>query len=135
MGEAADQAQVFAAGEVPVDGGVLAGEPDTAANSVGVPDDVMAQDPGPSGIGADNGGQHSHGGGLTGAVGPEQAQYRAGRHAKIDSVEGHHLAVAFGEALNDDGGIIHDCNPSSRVGPRRARCVNIDRLHFSWIQP
>jgi hypothetical protein len=61
------------------------------ANGGGIADDVMAQDRRPSGVGTDDRGQHSHGGGLAGAVRAQQAQYRAGRHPKVDSVEGRHL--------------------------------------------
>ena len=73
--EPADQVEVLAAGEVLVDGGVLAGEADHAAQRLGSrTTSLPATRAGP--VGHEQGGEDPHGGGLAGPVGAEQAQDR-----------------------------------------------------------
>ena len=100
--ETAQQDQVLQAREVLVDGGVLAGEADPAADLVGLADDVVAEDVGLAAVGAQQGGEHLHGGGLAGAVRAEDAVDRAGRHRQVDSVDGPGLTERLHEARGLD---------------------------------
>ena len=78
VGEPADEAEVLAAGEVLVDGGVLAGQADALAHRLRVLGHVDAEHGGPPGVGAQDRGEDAHGGRLAGTVGTEQAEDGAG---------------------------------------------------------
>jgi hypothetical protein len=60
------------AGELLVDGRVLAGQPEQRADLVRLADHVEAAHAGGAGVGAQQGGQDAHGGGLAGAVRSQQ---------------------------------------------------------------
>ena len=90
-------------GQVLVDRGVLAGQPDGAAHRVGCGDHVVAEHGGASRVGAQDGGEDAHGGRLAGAVGAEQAEHRAGLDLERDAVERAH--VAAGEDLDEVVGL------------------------------
>jgi hypothetical protein len=77
MLEVRHQQEVLLAGEQPVHGGELAGQADRTADLVGVTVQVVAGDVDVPGVGTDQRGQDVHGGGLAGAVGPEQREDRA----------------------------------------------------------
>ncbi len=77
VAQAADHADVLAAGQVLVDGGVLAGQPDDAAHDVGLARHVVAEDGGRALVGFEDRGQDAHRRGLAGAVGTEQAEHGA----------------------------------------------------------
>jgi hypothetical protein len=76
--EAASHDQVLPPREVFVDRGGLAGQPDHLPHCGGLADHVQAGHLGVAGVGAQQGGQDPHGGGLAGAVGAEQPQDAAG---------------------------------------------------------
>ena len=94
VGEPADEAEVLAAGEVLVHGGVLAGEADALAHRLRVGGDVEAQHLGPAGVRPEDGGEDADGRGLAGAVGAEQAEHGAGGDGEIDAGEGADVAEA-----------------------------------------
>ena len=105
--EAAHHVDVLPAREVLVDGGVLAGEPDGAADRIGLGDHVVAEHRGASRVGAEDGGEDAHDRGLARPVRTEQAQHGAGLHLERDAVEGAHLAV--GEDLDEVVGLDGEC--------------------------
>jgi len=78
--EPADHLDVLPAGQVLVHRGVLTGQPDVRPQLRRVPDDVIAGHLGASGVGPEQRGEDPDGGGLAGAIGPEDAQHGAGRH-------------------------------------------------------
>jgi DNA-binding MarR family transcriptional regulator len=88
-----------AAGQVGVDGGVLAGEADAVADLLGLADHVQAEDLGAAAVGAQDGGEgeDADGGGLAGAGGAEQPEHGARRHLEVDAVEGHDLAESLAD--------------------------------------
>ncbi len=63
------------------------------------------KNPGLAGIGAQDRGEDPDGGRLAGAVGPEQAEDRAGRHHEIDAVEGGDVPEPLDEAGGDNRGM------------------------------
>ena len=75
--EPAEHHQVLPAAEDLVDGRVLADQPDAGADLGGLAGDVEAGDRGPAAVGAQQGGEDPHGGGLAGAVRAEQAAHGA----------------------------------------------------------
>ena len=114
VGEAADQPQVLAAGEVLVDGRVLPGQADARAHArSAVAHHVEAQHRGLARVGLEDGREDAHGGGLAGAVGPEQAEHGAGGHREVDAVEGDDVA----EALHESARLIAGCD-SDVLAPR-----------------
>ena len=64
--------------------------------------DVEAGDVRLAGVGLQQRGQDAHGGRLAGAVGAEQAEHRAGRHAEVDAVERDHVAEGLAQAAHAD---------------------------------
>jgi hypothetical protein len=112
MGEPPDEAEVLAAGQVLVDGGVLAGEPDRVADLVGGGDDVVPQDAGLTGVRAEDRGQDPDGGRLAGAVGPEQAEHGSRRHGEVDAVKGGNVPEPLDETGRDNRGL-----PGARGAP------------------
>jgi len=103
----ADHLQVLAAGEVLVHGRVLAGEPDQAAHLVRVLEHVHARHHGSPGVGAQQGGEDAHGGGLARAVGAEQAEDSALGDFEVDAVEGTYIAEGLHQALGIYGSVCH----------------------------
>ncbi len=93
--QAADEREVLAAGEVDVDGRALPRQADLEARLGGLVDHVVAHHLGAPAVGPQDGGQDAHGGRLAGAVGPEQAEDRAGRHLEVDAAQGVHVLVAL----------------------------------------
>jgi len=105
VGEAPDEAEVLDAGQVLVDGGVLAGQADRVTDGLGVGDDVVTEDTGLAGVGPQDRGEDPDGGRLAGAVGAEEAEHGAGRDGEIDPVEGGDVSEPLDEAGGDDGGL------------------------------
>ena len=103
VGEAPHHVDVLPAGQVLVHRGVLPGEPDGAADRVGLGDHVVAEHRGAPGVGAEDGGEDAHDGGLARTVRAEQTEHRAGLHLERDAVEGPH--VAAGEDLHEVVGL------------------------------
>jgi hypothetical protein len=118
--EGAEQPQVLAAGEVLVDGGVLAGQADPAADGARPGDDVDAVDQRAAGVRAQQRGEHAHGGGLAGAVGPEQAEHGAALDGERDAVERPVGAEGDPHVLDDDGGCVGGHDVILRPGGRCA---------------
>ena len=100
--EAAHHHEVLQAGEVLVDGRVLPGQADPAAQLDGVADDVQAGHPHGAGIGLEQRGQHPHRGRLAGAVGAQQPEHAARRRVQIDAVEGPDVAEGLLQAGHAD---------------------------------
>ena len=96
--EPAHHAEVLPAGEVLVHGGVLAGQPDQAADQSGLLPDVVTQHPGRTAVGLQDGGEDPDGGGLAGPVGAEEAEHPSLLDVEGDPVEGADL-VFPGEGL------------------------------------
>src|SRR5262249_14618447 len=86
------------------EGAVLRHVADAAAHLEGVPEDVEAVDGGGAGSGRQEAGKDPHGGGLAGAVGPEEADDAAARHVEGDVADGGVVAVELGESVNVDHG-------------------------------
>ena len=105
--EAPDHLEVLEAGEVLVDRGVLAGEPDARAQRRRLLDDVEARDARAARVGLEQRGEDAHGGRLAGAVGAEQAEDGALARLQVDPVERDDVPVRLGEALSDDGWFGH----------------------------
>ena len=117
MVEAADHLQVLEAGQVLVDGRVLAREPDVLANLGRVADDVEARDPRRALVGVEQRGQDPDRGRLAGAVRAEQPEDAARLDAQIDAAKGLDVAVALVEAAGLDGWIGRHASTLA-VGPR-----------------
>ena len=107
MVELPDHLEVLEAGQVLVDRGVLAGEPDLGPQRVGVLDDVQPGDAGGAAVGLQQRGQDPHRGGLAGTVGAEQAEDRARLRGEVDAAQRVHLTVRLLQALHGDRVIAH----------------------------
>ena len=103
VGEPPDHVDVLAPGEVLVDGGVLARQPDQAADHVGLLHHVVPEDAGAPRVGFEDGGEDAHGRRLAGTVGAEQAEHGAGLDGERDLVERPHAAL--GEDLHQVVGL------------------------------
>ena len=103
MVEPTDHHEVFASGEQPVDGGELPGEAEDAVHLVGVGDDVVPADGGVAGVGAYQGAEDPHDGGLAGSVGAEQGQQGAAGHGEVDTAEHFCGAERFADPVGGDG--------------------------------
>ena len=90
---------VLPAGQVLVDGGVLPGQADGAAHRIGLGDHVVAEHRGAARVGAQDGGEDAHDGGLARPVRAEQTEHRARLDLERDAVERPH--VAAGEDLHE----------------------------------
>ena len=105
--EVADHLQVLPAGEVLVDGGVLAGQADQRAHQRRLLLHVVAEHPGRPAVGPEDGGEDPDGRGLAGSVGSEQPEDGALLDGEADPVEGAHLALALEgllQVVDFDGG-------------------------------
>jgi hypothetical protein len=108
--EPADQLDVFPAGEVVVDRGVLAGQADAGPHLLGMVADV---DPGhahPAPVGLQQGGQHPDEGGLAGPVGPEQPVDAAALHGQVEAVQRADRDLAtehLDQVLDLDDRVVH----------------------------
>ena len=104
-GRTADQ--VLPAGQVLVDGRVLAGQADDRAQLLGLAHDVEAADGGAPGVGPQQGGEDAHRRRLAGAVRAEQPEDAALGDGQVEPVERAHLAlpraVDLDQAFGDDG--------------------------------
>jgi hypothetical protein len=113
------QGQVLGAGEQLVHRGELAGDPDRGTHRVRVPGHVMAADAHLAAVGADQGRQDVHRGGLAGAVGAEQREDRPLGNVQVDAVQHELVAERLAQPGRPDrrprsgGGRGHA--PSSRL--------------------
>jgi hypothetical protein len=87
------EAHVLPGGQVRVQGRLLERGADRVAHRGAVLDDVVTGDPGRTRGGREEGGEHVHGGRLTGAVGSEEAVDLARAHFEVDSVDGADVAL------------------------------------------
>ena len=110
--EASEHPEVLAAGEVLVDGCVLAGEPDQAPHCLGLTRDVEPRDGRPAGVGTEQRRENAHGRGLARAVRAEQPEHRAFPHLEIDAVERPHLAAPRAEHLDEPFCLDHSHAPT-----------------------
>ena len=97
MIEAPEHHQVLAAGQVLVDGGVLAGQADLSPQRSRVAHDVEAGHVPAAPVGRQQRRQDADGGRLPGSVGAEDAQHGAGRHLEVDAAQGLHVAVGLAQ--------------------------------------
>jgi hypothetical protein len=122
--EPAHHFQVLEAGQVFVDGRVLAGDADDPPHGPGVLGDVDAVDQRGAGIRPDQRGQHLDGRGLARAVRAEQRLHRSARNRQVEPVErpdGAALrSVGFGQARGFDDG--HTDVPGGGVGAIDSGC-------------
>jgi hypothetical protein len=109
--QVAHELEVLGAGEVLVDGGELAGEPDALADGLGIAADVDVHDLGDAGVGAEDRGEDAHGDRLAGTVGPEQPEDGVGRHGQVDAGQRPDGTEGLGDALGPDGGVVHGRHP------------------------
>ena len=97
-----DQLEVEVGVEQTVDGGLLGGHPDVAADQRRVAHDVVAADGGRALGRRGQRGEHADGRGLAGAVVAEQAEDGAGGDVEVEVAHRPQLAVALAEAGGDD---------------------------------
>ena len=100
--EPADHLQVLEPGQVLVDGGVLAGEPDLRAQLGGVGDHVEPGDPRAAAGRRQQRGQDPDRGRLAGAVRAEQAEHGAGLDLQVDPAERLDVPVGLPQPLDLD---------------------------------
>ena len=100
--EPADHLEVLGPGQVLVDGGVLAGEPDLVAHPVGVGQHVDARHLGAAAVGHQQRGQDPHRRRLAGPVGAEQAEDGALGDGEVEAAQGFDLLVVLHQALGPD---------------------------------
>ena len=91
--ELADHLEVLEAGQVLVDRGVLAGEPDLRAQRRGIALHVEPYDARAAPVGLEQRGEDSHHCGLAGPVGAEQGEHAAGAGGEVDAAQRAHRAV------------------------------------------
>ena len=103
MVQAPDQFQVLRAGQVLVDGGVLADEADGAAHGGGLGDHVEARDRRPATIRLEECGEHPDKRCLSGAVGPEEGDDGRLGDGQVQPVQGTDVAEGLGQAAGEDG--------------------------------
>ena len=87
MAQVSHQDQVLFAGEQLVHRRELAGDADRRAHRIRVVGNIVTGDAQLPGVGADQGGQDLHHGGLAGAVGAEQRKDRPLGDLQVDAVE------------------------------------------------
>ena len=104
MGELADHANVLSTGQILVDGCVLPGETNGAANGVCLLRHIETENGCRAGGGGEDGGQDAHGGGLARAIRPEETHHDASRHLETESIKGSDGAAAV-EHLDEISGI------------------------------
>ena len=102
------QIEQLAAGLLAVERGLLQRHTDAQAHLLGVAGDVEPGDAGGAAGGAQQGGEHAHGGALAGAVGPEEAVDLAGAHREVDTGDGAVVAEHSAQCTGFDGG----CHPA-----------------------
>jgi hypothetical protein len=115
--EAAHDLEVLPAGQLELDRGRLACQPDAAAHRGGVANHVVPLDGDPPGIRSQEGREDANGGGLAGAVGTEHAEHAPPGHREVDATERVHLAEGLVEPLDFDraaGGL--ECHGATRIG-------------------
>jgi hypothetical protein len=95
LGQAPDQPQVLAAGQVHVHGGVLAGQPDLVPDLGGFAHDVATEDRGAAGIGPQDRRENANHGRLPRPVGAEQSKHGARRHLERDPLNSDDTAETF----------------------------------------
>ena len=95
--------EVLGRRQILVDGGVLAGDADQGSDRGGFTADVVAEDARLTAVGAKESGEHADGGGLAGAVRPEDAEHRAGGDGEADAVDRAVLAELLDESVGLDG--------------------------------
>ena len=79
----------------------------------GVAPRIPAEEPGGALVGAQQTQQHPDGGGLAGAVGPQEAVDLAGCDLEVEVVERDHAPESLGEGGGVDDGFGHGASSSS----------------------
>ncbi|MGC0369331.1 hypothetical protein RKD05_001583 [Microbacterium sp. SLBN-111] len=106
--QAREDDEVLGGRELLVDRRELPREADELPDDVGVLDDVVAEDLGPSPVGTQQRREHADGGGLSGTVGAENAVDGPGFDDEIDAVDGpvraERLDEPFGSHRGNAGG-------------------------------
>ncbi len=102
----AEKGEVLLGGEVFVEGEALGHVADAGLDAVLVPDDVEAVHPALAGGGQQEAVQHADGGGLAGAVRPQEAEDFTLGHRKADAVHGPEFAEVPGQVPDLDGGAL-----------------------------
>lgn len=97
------EAEEFASGLLLVEGGVLEGDADAAADLVGLGYGVVAGDGDGAAGGEEEGDEHSDDGGFAGAVGSEEAVDFAALDGEIDVIDGLDGAEAADQGAGFDG--------------------------------
>ena len=100
--EPADHLEVLAAGQQLIEGGVLAGQADAAADLVRVLEDIEPGDLGAAGIGFGEGREDADERGFAGAVGAEHAEDLAFGHGDADAAEGVGCAEGLFDLVRKD---------------------------------
>ena len=104
---AAHQQEILPGGEVGGHGSLLGGHADAVLDGGGIGDHAAAQQAGVTAVGPGQAGQHFDGGGLSGAVDPQQGEQLPLPDRQVQAVHGGDGPVALGQALYFDG--VHFC--------------------------
>ncbi len=124
--ETADHLEVLGAGQVVVDGRVLAGEPDPLANLGRMAEYVDSGDARRALVGLQQRGQDPHCRRLAGTVRPEQAEHDPGLHAEVDPVERDDLAIPLTKSARLDREPLFPSHPSRLAVQASATCWGTD---------
>src|SRR6266542_2970849 len=98
----ADHLDVLQAGEVLVHRRGLTGQADDVAERLGVADDVEPGHLRLAVVGREERGQDPNGGGLAGAVRPEEPEHGGGLHGEVHALEGLHVPERLPKAFGAD---------------------------------
>src|SRR2546426_2048588 len=112
--QARGEAQGFRDRQVAIERGVLEYEPDAAPHGKALPHDVVSRDTRRAARGCEEGREQVNDGGLTGAVGPEQAEERPVADLEVEPIERAERAELLAEAAGVDRGGGHPFAASAR---------------------
>jgi len=108
--------EVLTAGEVLIHRRGLPGQADHLAHGGRLADHVEPGDPSRPAVGAEQGGQDPHGGGLASAVGAEQSEHAAWWDGQVHALNGLDVPERLAEAVGQDRWlVVHASSLTSRV--------------------
>ena len=119
---AADEIEIFRAGEASEKREAFGNDANLAFYGDGIGDEIGAENGHAPFAGREQAGEHLDGGGFSGAIGAEKSEELAGSDGQIDVVHGEELAEAAREIFRGDGGSGHErINVAQRREAQRMR--------------